>query len=243
MVKERCVQGDSRLWEELTEAFLFEVCRKHHYAAKDMELLRKVAADMRICMKGQEGFCYSYPKEIPQMGNLGNANLEAASSVETNSKEINRAQDDSKVQNVFVTVVMTLGAGIDLLQERYHRTERLLESYMLESISGELLIRGYQQLNDRIGKETGWYAVKMHFFGSEDRLLLRQMPEVLQRMGQKKVTCTKDYCLRPQKSVVYQIELSMEQDKKCADLCDTCDRKEVCSFNQNSVNIHRKGVY
>ena len=37
------------------------------------------------------------------------------------------------------TAVVTLGSDVDLLQERYQNTGRMLESYMLESIGGELM--------------------------------------------------------------------------------------------------------
>ena len=51
------------------------------------------------------------------------------------------------------TAVVTLGSDVDLLQERYQNTGRMLESYMLESIGGELLMLGYGMLEAWIREE------------------------------------------------------------------------------------------
>lgn len=67
-----------------------------------------------------------------------------------------------------VTAVVTLGSDVDLLQERYQNTGRMLESYMLESIGGELLMLGYGMLEAWIRENTGYQVAAYHFFGDDE---------------------------------------------------------------------------
>ena len=60
------------------------------------------------------------------------------------------------------TAVVTLGSDVDLLQERYQNTGRMLESYMLESIGGELLMLGYGMLEAWIRENTGYQVCLLY---------------------------------------------------------------------------------
>ena len=82
------------------------------------------------------------------------------------------------------TAVVTLGSDVDLLQERYQNTGRMLESYMLESIGGELLMLGYGMLEAWIRENTGYQVAAYHFFGDDEAHPLSAMPEdVYKRQG------------------------------------------------------------
>ena len=76
------------------------------------------------------------------------------------------------------TAVVTLGSDVDLLQERYQNTGRMLESYMLESIGGELLMLGYGMLEAWIRENTGYQVAAYHFFGDDEAHPLSAMPEI-----------------------------------------------------------------
>ena len=116
------------------------------------------------------------------------------------------------------TAVVTLGSDVDLLQERYQNTGRMLESYMLESIGGELLMLGYGMLVAWIRENTGYQ--------------LSAMPEILARAKQHKVVCTAGYCLKPKKSVVFEMELAPAE--ACGEtahggrICAHCSRRDTC---------------
>ena len=109
------------------------------------------------------------------------------------------------------TAVVTLGSDVDLLQERYQNTGRMLESYMLESIGGELLMLGYGMLETWIRENTGYQVA---------------------RAKQHKVVCTAGYCLKPKKSVVFEMELAPAE--ACGEtahggrICAHCSRRDTC---------------
>ena len=111
-----------------------------------------------------------------------------------------------------VTAVVTLGSDVDLLQERYQNTGRMLESYMLES--------------------TGYQVAAYHFFGDDEAHPLSAMPEILARAKQHKVVCTAGYCLKPKKSVVFEMELAPAE--ACGEtahggrICAHCSRRDTC---------------
>lgn len=195
---------ESRLWCCLTSEFLENVKSRYHYEEKDTEQLKRVASDMVSCLKGQESTYLVFPGE--------------------------KCEPKGKKEHAvgFATVVMTLGDKIDLLQERYQKTDRMLESYMVESIGGELLMQGYGQLETWIASRTGYHVAAYHFPGSEDAYPLSMMPELLETAGQNKVVCNDGFCLRPKKSVVFLAELTRDEETGCASICDGCSRKNFC---------------
>lgn len=194
---------ESRLWTCLTSDFLEGVRERYHYEKKDMEQLGRVASDMVSCLKGQER-TYFVPIDGTGQEKKGAGNTRAAA------------------------VIMTLGANIDLLQERYQRTNRMLESYMVESIGGELLMQGYGQLEEWIESRTGYHVAAYHFPGSEAEYPLEIIPELLSQAGQDRVTCNAGFCLKPKKSVVFLVELAAERTETCAGICGTCSRRGDC---------------
>ena len=130
------------------------------------------------------------------------------------------------------TAVVTLGSDVDLLQERYQNTGRMLESYMLESIGGELLMLGYGMLEAWIRENTGYQVAAYHFFGDDEAHPLSAMPEILARAKQHKVVCTAGSCLKPKKSVVFEMELAPAE--ACGEtahggrICAHCSRRDTC---------------
>lgn len=191
---------ESRLWTRLTSEFLEEVQWRHHYEEKDMEQLKVVASDMVNCMKWQESTYLLCEEDLC----------------------------NSVADEITVTAIMTLGAGIDLLQERYQKSGRILESYMVESIGNELLMLGYRQLEQYVWNLTGYHVVAFHFFGGEEGYPLEMMRTVLNGTEQGKVTCNEACCLSPKKSVVFLVDLSRKESNGCVELCDTCTRRHNC---------------
>ena len=61
---------------------------------------------------------------------------------------------------------------------------------------------------------------------------LSAMPEILARAKQHKVVCTAGYCLKPKKSVVFEMELAPAE--ACGEtahgdrICAHCSRRDTC---------------
>lgn len=186
---------ETLLWERLTETFLTEVCRKYHYKKQDIEQLRGVSQDMVSCLKRKESCVFLLPEDVEEIKT-----------------------------DICIPVVMTLGEAVDVLQERYRNTNRLLESYMVEHIGSELLMQGYRQFEHFMAEQTPWQVKAYHFPGAEESYPLKMMPEMLAETGCANVSCTKGFCLQPKKSVVFFAELSKEC---CAgvEICAGCSRR------------------
>ena len=64
-------------------------------------------------------------------------------------------------------VVMTLGVGVDDLQEDFLQKGQITEAYMVEVLGSEILLQAYSVYNAWV-KEQGEYAVKRyHFLGTD----------------------------------------------------------------------------
>lgn len=122
---------------------------------------------------------------------------------------------------------MTLGKGVDELQEKLQEQDMLLESYMVETLAGEALMEAYSRFHAEIHRRTGWFVKQMSFLGSSSEPI-EQLP-TLQKMldcnGQytaSYITCNESLCLIPKKSVVFWTELTKE-GVRCAGVCDSCE--------------------
>lgn len=212
----------SRLWTCLTSEFLDRVASRYHYEKKDMEQLRRVALDMTGCLKGQECTYIVFPGNSDQGRSPEDVAADGGQRWEPDAGKGTAA------------VVMTLGSRIDMLQERYQQTDRMLESYMVENIGGELLMQGYKQMEEWIKARTGYRVAAYHFLGSEEDYPLKMMPGLLAQACRNKVSCNEGYCLTPKKSVAFFVELTEEAAEKCGSICDTCDRRDSCGQREQS---------
>lgn len=177
-------------------AFLEKVCKKFHYGQTRIKELRDVAEEM-LPFINREAFWES--KEYSLW------------------KEQAGQDSDTKYENV----VMSLGAGIDKLQEDYHAKGLLSESYMLEVLAGELLLTGYGFYNRYVKEKGKWHVARYHFPGSEAAFPLSMMPELLKKFGGR-VACNDAFCLIPKKSVVMIAELTQDEEVNCESICTGC---------------------
>ncbi len=74
-----------------------------------------------------------------------------------------RAIDDCQA----AIVAMTLGAGVDKLQDEYNSAGCLDEAYMIDCISNELLLHMYEEFNREYGRYHRRYIKKYIFVGEE----------------------------------------------------------------------------
>ncbi|MCM1266878.1 MAG: hypothetical protein NC302_03160 [Bacteroidales bacterium] len=118
---------------------------------------------------------------------------------------------------------MSLGNGIDLLQERYSEKGLLLQSYMVEALASELLLRGYDAYNRFVAAHTAKHVARYHFPGNEDRLPLEMLPDLLKNLTPK-IACNAACCMQPKKSVVFIAELTTDESVHCEGICAGCSR-------------------
>lgn len=87
-------------------------------------------------------------------------------------------------------VSMTLGAGVDRLQERYIRDDRLEEAYMLDCICAELLLLLYGEFNRSYARFHRRYVKRYVFIG--DEIPLTAIPGILTDIRGKKTSAKKN---------------------------------------------------
>ncbi|MBD5506959.1 MAG: hypothetical protein HDR05_02595 [Lachnospiraceae bacterium] len=176
--------------------FLEDVRTKFHYGDTKTAAFQAVAQEMLPLMRGEafwESRAFSGKKRHP--GECADA--------------------------VYESVIMSLGGGLDALQERYSKEGRLSESYMLEVLASELLLKGYGAYNRYVRENRDRHVARYHFLGSDEAFPLELLPELLQEsVGQ--IVCNTAFCLVPKKSVVFVSELTQDSKVQCESICVGC---------------------
>lgn len=184
----------------LTPAFLEEVRSKFHFSETHRMELRTVAKRMLPLMR-KEAFWER--KKYRMSGQCPAAKSDCVSEI----------------------VVMSLGRGIDCLQETYEKRELLLSSYMVETLAGEILMRGYEAYRQYVENETGLYVAGYHFPGSEENFPLAMLPDLLKECSLQ-ITCNDAFCMIPNKSVAFIAELTYHENVHCKSICFGCNNKD-----------------
>ena len=180
----------------LSPDFLEGVRRKFHYGDTKTAAFQAVAQEMLPLMR-EEAFWDS-----------------RAFSVEGR-------QPGESADAVYESVIMSLGGGLDTLQERYSEEGRLSESYMLEVMASELLLKGYGAYNRYVQENRDRHVARYHFLGSEEAFPLELLPELLQESAER-IVCNSAFCLMPKKSVVFVAELTQDSKVRCESICVGC---------------------
>lgn len=149
--------------------------------------------------------------------------------------EIHLREDDGGLW--MADILITLGDTLDHLQDKYDRSGELMKQWMLENISGELLMQEYPVIHNMIEKQTGFVVGEVHFWGESEEYPLEKIPEVLQKFHTARVTASQDYCLKPAKSVLYRAKLLERTMQRCTGTEDRDHRKapgepvyRICEF-------------
>lgn len=181
--------------EFISADFLEKVRKKFHFEKEQAAQIRRVAEEMLPFMR-EEAFWVrkAYSVERRLLGDYGTA---------------------------YECAAMSLGRGIDLLQESYSEKGLLLESYIVEVLAGELLMRGYDAYNKYIAEHTDRHVARYHFPGSENAFPLEMLPELLNDLTQE-ITCNAAFCMQPKKSVVFVAELTQDETVRCRGICIGC---------------------
>lgn len=119
-----------------------------------------------------------------------------------------------------VAVIVSLGSGIDELQEQYMQRELLTESYMIECISMELLRVAYEQAAERIYARTGMWVSDFDFPG--DKEPLRCVEDIFRRLRPQGIAYNHAYVLTPKKTVAFFTNLRVERQDSYCRICAGC---------------------
>lgn len=117
-------------------------------------------------------------------------------------------------------VIVTLGRGIDELQERYLKRECLLESYMIECISMELLHNAYVCAARQIYESTGLWITDFKFPG--DKEPLHRMEEIFRILAPGGIRYNQAYVITPKKTVVFDADLCTRHKDIHYRICKDC---------------------
>ena len=120
------------------EQFLHSVMEKYHYDPEEYPNLKRLAGEMIPCLETEAGW---QDREI---------------------QETFPGRDQS-----FLAVGITLGKGIDELQEKYLQNGFLTESYMIEVLSSELLLESYRAYTEWVVVHRNLHVARLHFLGGE----------------------------------------------------------------------------
>lgn len=138
-----------------------------------------------------------------------------------------------------VSVLVTLGKGIDCIQEAYQETGCIEEAYMLDCIGWELLWVAYGKVRQILQESQGLWQTDMEFIG--ERCPMEEIATVVDYMGAKwdeiyhaegqgsfadRIKYNESYLLSPGKSVVYIAKVEKNKPKHQRDIdiqvCDKC---------------------
>ena len=200
------------LFSEITalcrdEQFLHSVMKKYHYDPEEYSNLKQIAGQMMPCLETEAGWQDTDFEETFPVG-----------------------------ERSFLAVGITLGKGIDDLQEKYLRDGHLTESYMIEVLSSELLLKSYQAYTQWVAAHRELHVARLHFLGTEGTPGLENLPALLRKL-QLPVTCNEAYCMIPKKSVAFYAELTKDAFTKCAGICLGCGRRDCPNRMEEKENF------
>lgn len=195
----------------LSPVFLEKVHKKFHFSETHMAALEKVAKEMLPLMH-RDAFWES--KEFLM-------------------------ENPRRHSAFYERVVMSLGEGIDDLQEQYTGEGLLLQSYMLEALASELLLRGYDAYNGYIRENTKLHVARYHFPGSEEAFPIEALPDLLEAVTPR-VTCNSAFCMLPKKSVAFLAELTEDAKVQCQGVCIGCGNKTCPNRIEDDCEIRKR---
>ena len=198
------------------DAFIEQVMRKYHFSTEEKEALQQVYEKVRT---------YMAPYAIYRI----NTRMRGVPLLDAEQSAL---------------VAMTLGEGVDRLQEYYEREHALSESYMVECVANELLLQMYADFNQSYPKFHRRYVKRYVFVGEEIPLdgMQKLLAEVYGRqpadIGQENDITANEYgVLQPSKSVVFFALLSDNPEQRCQGICMNCGNTECENRMQEARQI------
>ena len=180
--------------------FIEEAARKNGYVREDLPELSRIAGEV-VRESGRKG---SFTSKL--------------------------LQKEAEGKRPVTVSVLTLGEGVDRLQDRYRERENMTAAYMAEVISNEILMKSYEAYDRMLAETTDYRVKEFHFPGSEEAYPLSDIGKILDMLGAP-VQCLKSFCMVPRKSVVFYAELTREKGNACRSVCQTCEKRS-CPYRR-----------
>ena len=179
---------------------------KYHFSEKDRKELEKWAVYMEKVME-QGASWWIWEEEAGK---------------ERIPKKWQESSEGLENRQVLAAVI-TLGKGVDELQEECHAKEDYSGSYQVECLAGEYLLEAYELFQHICENEYG-RQVKQFLFCGTKNFPLEDMKKALAFFEKEKipVTCNDYSVLSPRKSVVFLAVLGKDKEDKCGHICDSC---------------------
>lgn len=131
-----------------------------------------------------------------------------------------------------IVAAMTLGAGVDALEDGLMQEGKMLEAYMVECFAQFYLEKAYGIFRTLFREREGIGLGKFHFLG--DAYPLELTPELFRYLPQDEVTYNEAYVLIPQKSVSFMAPLTEKEHTGSEKDCANCLAREKCFGGKNS---------
>lgn len=139
-----------------------------------------------------------------------------------------------------LAVLVTLGAGVDDLQEEYTVGEHLTESYMIECISMELLKNAYEQAAEKIYNHYGLWMGEFDFLG--EKVPIEIMEEMFTILEPEEISYNQAYMLIPKKTVAFYTTLTDSRKKAYCNMCRTCSHTK-CVHRQGNLTYGYQRIF
>lgn len=131
-----------------------------------------------------------------------------------------------------LAVLVTLGAGVDDLQNACTEEGRLSESYMIECIAMELLGNAYEQSAEKIYDHYGQWISGFAFLGSA--VPIQEMETLFRILKPQEIFYNQAYMLTPKKTVAFYTTLTGKRQEAYCNQCESCG---------NTKCAHRKAHF
>ena len=115
----------------------------------------------------------------------------------------------------YVPVLVTIGEGVDALQEVYLKRGAMSEAYRIECLSLAVLLKSYEEVAKQLQPVFKKKVTRLHFLGDDEypfSLLHSIYAKIEQEGGQVEITYNEEYAMTPQKSVALLLELAPLQE-------------------------------
>ena len=129
-----------------------------------------------------------------------------------------------------LAVLVTLGSGVDHLQEAYTKAGQLTEGYMIECIAMKLLKNAYEQAADKIYSHYGRWAGRFEFLG--EAVPIEALEEMFTILEPKEISYNQAYMLMPKKTAAFFTTLTENRQTAYCNFCQTCSHVKC---------VHRQG--
>lgn len=139
----------------------------------------------------------------------------------------------------YVSCFITLGNSVDKIQTVYMDKELIMESYMIDCLASELLVKAYKQFVKYIEENSGKFVLKLDFLG--DKYPVEMVSKLYEQDKPENISYNSCYQLSPSKTVTILLPLSEHKPEN--NVCNTCYlcKNMNCTIRENpSVNQKAK---